>query len=53
MREILREAVMPSEQIGQGFALQALAQTYAITDSEVATILTVRDQTPAEPLDLS
>lgn len=53
VREILREAVMPSEQVGLGHVLQELAQTYAISDSEVDTILAVRDQTPSEPLDLA
>ncbi|MFA6700984.1 MAG: hypothetical protein WCS28_12550 [Thiomicrospira sp.] len=53
VREILREAVMPSEKVGLGFALQELAQTYAISDSEVDGILAARDKTLAEPLDLS
>ncbi len=53
VREILREAVMPSDQVGLGFALQELVQTYAISDSEVDGILMARDKTLAEPLDLS
>lgn len=52
VREILSAALVPSRRIPLGDALAALGRDLGLTDDDIATLDTVRDRTPAEPLDL-
>ena len=53
VREILAAALIPAQRRLLGDALVSLGRELALTDAEVSAIQAVRDQTPAQPLQLS
>ena len=52
MRAILAEAVRPQERVRLGTALSQLSRSLGITDAEVDAIESVRDRTPAVPINI-
>ncbi len=52
VREILSAALVPAQRLLLGDALGSLGRDLALTDDDVTTLDSVRDQTPAEPLTL-
>ncbi|WIY82363.1 hypothetical protein [Propionimicrobium sp. PCR01-08-3] len=52
VREILAEAVLPARRIHLGRALADLGRDLGLTDRDIDEIEAVRDQTPAEPIEL-
>ena len=53
VREILATAVLPPQRIRLGDALAALGRELELADADVDALETMRDRTPAEPIDLS
>ena len=52
MRAILAEAVRPQERVRLGTALSQLSRSLGITDAEVDAIESIRDRTPAVPINI-
>ena len=52
MRAILAEAVSPQERVRLGTTLSQLSRSAGITDAEVDAIESVRDRTPAIPINM-
>jgi len=53
VREILAEALIPERRILLGDALVALGRDLELTADEVAVIESVRDRSPATPMELT
>ena len=52
VREILAAAVVPEQRIRLGDALASLGRRLQLSDDDIAAIDSMRDRTPAAPLDL-
>lgn len=53
VREILAEALIPERRVLLGDALVALGRDLELTADEVAVIESVRDRSPATPMELT
>ena len=50
VREILKEAVMPSHQVPMGEAIMELSAHYQISNEDIDQIENTRDNSPAQPM---